>query len=166
MRKFVGVDKKEQLALGKQFPNLLPLIKGEPTSEYTLLAISIFDHWLNDEECMEFLHMPERDEIERRCLVFDNFNKLLMEQSSIFTFRFKGRKKSLPSFKKFSSSRAKCNYMEQTSMGKYKVILPGFDAVYFEGYDDTNILFLKDLSVKPIIKNLAEKVGLYCLEYR
>ncbi|TLU61360.1 hypothetical protein FE810_15220 [Thalassotalea litorea] len=166
MRKFVGVDKKEQLALRKQFPQLLPLIKGETTPEYTLLAISIFDHWLNDEECMEFLHMPQLGEIERRCLVFDQFNKLLMERSSILAFRFKGRIKSLPSFKKFSSSGVKYSYMKQTSMGKYKVILPDFDAVYFEGYDDTNIFFLKDLSVKPIIEKLAEKVGLYCLEHR
>ena len=158
------MDKNQQIALEAQFPKLLSLVEGDQPEQYIFLAVSVFDHWLNYEESMEFLHMPERKEIERRCSMFDHFNKLLIENTDVFTFRFKGRKKNSPSFKEFTSQTAKYEQMEQRDMGEYKVVLPEFGAVYFEGYDDTNIFYLSDLSVKPVIELWAKQAGLYCLE--
>ena len=166
MRNIIGVEKKRQIALEDQFPNLLSLVQGEPPEEYIYLAVSVFDHWLNYEESMELLNMPEREEIERRCHMFDSFNKLLIENTNIYTFRFKGRKKTSPLFKRFTSQSSKYNYLKQKDMGEYKVVLPDFGAAYFEGYDDTNIFYLTDLSIKPTIEMWAKQTGLYCLEHR
>jgi hypothetical protein len=164
MRNIIGVEKKQQISLETQFPKLLSLVEGEQPEEYIYLAVSLFDHWLNDEESMEHLHMTERKEQERRNHMFDHFNKLIIESTEVLTFRFKGRNKITPSFKKFTSLSAKYNSMVHSDMGEYKVVLPEFGAAYFEGYDDTNIFFLSDLSLKSIIELWAKKTGLYCLD--
>lgn len=166
MRNIIGVEKKQQRVLETQFPKLLSLVKGELAEGYIYLAVSVFDHWLNYEESMELLNMPKQEEIDRRCHMFDNFNKLIIENTNIYTFRFKGRKKALPSFKSFTSQISKYNYMKQNDMGEYKVLLPDFGAAYFEGYDDTNIFYLTDLKFKATIEMWAKQAGLYCLEIR
>ncbi|WOC28184.1 hypothetical protein LY624_20125 [Pseudoalteromonas sp. N1230-9] len=165
MRKFLNVSKQRQKTLEKQFPKLIDLAQVNETKEYTYLAVSIFDHWLDRDEAMELLGDLDANEIVRRASIFESFNHLLSEQTEILTFRFRGLKGDKPRFKSFLSDHAQSMYLRQTDMGMYQVILPRLNAVYFEGYDDTNVFYLKDLSVRPIIESCAEKVGLHCLEH-
>ena len=165
MRKFLNVSKQRQKVLEAQFPKLLDLAQVNETKEYTYLAVSIFDHWLTQEESMELLGDLDENEIEYRASMFDKFNQLLSEQTEVLTFRFRGINGDKPKFKSFLSQEAQSSYFRQTDMGMYQAVLPEFNAVYFEGYDDTNVFYLRDLSVKSFIESCANKVGLHCLEH-
>ncbi|MDO6679498.1 hypothetical protein [Shewanella sp. 4_MG-2023] len=165
MRKFLNVSKQRQKELEEQFPNLIDLVQVNKTKEYTFLAVSIFDHWLTHEESMELLADLDASEIERRTSIFDKFNQLLLEKTEVLTFRFRGLKGDKLKFKSFVTEQAQSSYIRQTDMGMYKTVLPDFKAVYFEGYDDTNVFYLQDLSVKSFIESCATKVGLHCLEH-
>ncbi|MCJ8315397.1 MAG: hypothetical protein MJK11_20815 [Pseudomonadales bacterium] len=163
MRKFINVNKKDQLILENQFSELLNIANGEPTDNYYFLAVSVFDHWLDYDESMELLHLTNKEECIRRCNLFNDFNKIIIENTSISTFRFKGRYSENTIFKKFTSDSSKYDYMTQKDNGEYCVVLPDIGAIYLEGYDDTNIFYFTDSSVKPIIENWAKDSGLYCL---
>ncbi|WP_253040000.1 hypothetical protein [Pseudoalteromonas sp. Ps84H-4] len=165
MRRFLNVSKQRQKELEAQFPNLIDLVQVNETTEYTYLAVSIFDHWLTREESMDLLADLDRNEIERRTSIFDEFNQLLLEKTEVLTFRFRGMNGDKPKFKSFVSKQAQSSYIRQTDMGMYKTLLPELNAVYFEGYDDTNIFYLQDLTVKSFIESCASKVGLHCLEH-
>ncbi|MBU77784.1 MAG: hypothetical protein CMK63_12415 [Pseudoalteromonadaceae bacterium] len=165
MRRFLNVSKQRQKELEAQFPNLIDLVQVNETTEYTYLAVSIFDHWLTREESMDLLADLDRNEIERRTSIFDEFNQLLLEKTEVLTFRFRGMNGDKPKFKSFVSKQAQSSYIRQTDMGMYKTVLPELNAVYFEGYDDTNIFYLQDLTVKSFIESCASKVGLHCLEH-
>lgn len=89
MRKFLNVSKQRQKALEQQFPRLIDLAQVNETKEYTYLAVSIFDHWLNRDEAMELLGDLDASEIVRRASIFESFNHLLSEQTEILTFRFR-----------------------------------------------------------------------------
>lgn len=165
MRKFINVNKQRQKVLEVQFPKLINLAQVNETKEYTYLAISIFDHWLTQEESKELLGELDTNEIERRSLIFDKFNQLLSQKTEILTFRFGGKNGDKPKFKSFSSPEAQSCYFRQTDTGMYQAILPALKAVYFEGYDDTNVFYLRDLAVKSFIESCANEVGLHCLEH-
>lgn len=143
MRRFLNVSKQRQKELEAQFPNLIDLVQVNETTEYTYLAVSIFDHWLTREESMDLLADLDRNEIERRTSIFDEFNQLLLEKTEVLTFRFRGMNGDKPKFKSFVSKQAQSSYIRQTDMGMYKTVLPELNAVYFEGYDDTNIFIYK-----------------------
>ena len=165
MRKFLNVSKQRQKDLEVQFPNLINLAQVNETKEYTYLAVSIFDHWLTREESEDLLCNLEADEIERRAEVFDKFNQLLSEKTEVLTFRFRGINGDKPKFKSFVSHQVQSSYLRQTDTGMYQAVLPELKAVYFEGFDDTNVFYLKDLSVKSLIESCAIKVGLHCLDH-
>ncbi|ODB33487.1 hypothetical protein BB427_22230 [Pseudoalteromonas sp. BMB] len=165
MRKFLNVSKQRQKALEKQFPNLIDLAQVNEMKGYTYLAISIFDHLLTRDESIELWGGLDTNEIIRRASKFETFNQLLSEQTEILTFRFRGLRGDKPKFKSFLSQQVQSSYLRQTDIGMYQVVLPELNAVYFEGYDDTNVIYLQDPSVRPIIESCAEKVGLHCLEH-
>jgi hypothetical protein len=147
MRKFLNVSKQRQKVLEAQFPKLIDLSQVNETKEYTYLAVSIFDHWLTREESMELLGDLDVNEIERRASLFDKFNQLLSEQTEVLTFRCRGINGDKPKFKSFISQEAQSSYLRQTDTGMYRAVLHEFKAVYFEGYDDTNVFCLQGLGV-------------------
>ncbi len=102
-----------------------------------------FNRWLTREKSMDLLADLDRNEIERRTSIFDEFNQLLLEKTEVLTFRFRGMNGDKPKFKSFVSKQAQSSYIRQTDMGMYKTVLPELNAVYFEGYDDTNIFIYK-----------------------
>lgn len=164
MRKFLNIDQSKQIGLEGEFPNLFDLVNAEQPENYEFLAVSVFDHWLSHEESLEYLHLTAYEEQLRRNSNFNSFNNLVIQNTEVVSFRFKGRKKRQPSFRKFTSDNSKALYLNHTDMGIYKVVLPEIKAVYLEGYDDTNYFFLRDLNYRPIIEEWASKAGLYCLE--
>ena len=164
MRKFVKIGQSKQMELEDEFPNLFDLVNAEQPADYVFLAVSVFDHWLSNEESLESLHLTPYEEQRRRNSNFNRFNNFLISNTEVVTFRFTGRNKRKPSFREFISDNAKTLYLNHTDMGVYKVVLPAIKAVYLEGHDDTNYFFFRDLSYRTVIEEWASKAGLYCLE--
>jgi hypothetical protein len=143
------------------FPDLLNLTYGEESTKYKKLAISVFDHWLSRTEAEIFLSNVSKEEQHKRDKLFRNFNQLLLEKADLYSFHFIGKKYDILRFSKFVSNQKALNFLmpkglRGSSLNHFKLVLPEMKAVYFESYDDTNILYYQD---KSLIEELIAWVG-------
>lgn len=169
MRNFINLSNKRQIELSEQFPDLLKLSCVEETPEYAYLAVSVFDHWLGREDSVRFLDDVPRAEQARRNSLLYSFSKKLAQNTEIINFKFRGKwNRSYPLFRGFTSTEAMEKYLEpatsHTSKDFFRVILPELGAVLFEGWDDTNVFYLRDSSKMNHIKEWASECGIFCLE--
>jgi len=169
MRKFINLSKDRQKELTSKFPELYKIYCVEESSHYTKVAISVFDHWLTREEFQN--DSPSKDEHFKRNRALHSFGKLMATQTEVFDFKFKGKwERCYPCFRKFSSKKAMFEYLQPAddnySSGRFfNLVLPEFNAVYFESWDYTNIFYIQNDSVLSEIKKWASESGVYCLEY-
>ena len=169
MRRFSVLNKNAQMELRNKFPDLDKLVAVEDTSEYTYLAVSVFDRWLGHEDSIKLLSDVSAEEQRTRDSKFIKFAEKLVSNTEVLNFTFKGRwNKALPSFRKFTSHKAKVDYLMCTphnvdSSHFYKVVLPELDAVYFESWDDTNVFYLRNPEKVAQIEVWANECGLHCL---
>ena len=169
MRKFLNLSKNRQVELNTKFPDLFKLYCVDETPHYKKVAVSVFDHWLTREEFQE--DYPEQEEKLRRDKSLHDFAKVMSKNTEVLNFKFKGKwERCLPSFRKFSSQETMDNYLhpagDNDSSDKFcRLVLPEFEAVYFESWDYTNIFYIQDDKVIPQIKKRANESGVFCLEY-
>ena len=170
MRRFSVLNKKAQMELQERFPDLDNLVTVEYTSEYTYLAVSVFDRWLGHYDALKFLTDVSEEEQRTRDSKFIKFAEKLISNTEILNFTFKGRwHKAWPLFRTFTSHTAKVNYLMCTphnvdSSQFYKVVLPELEAVYFESWDDTNVFYLRNPEKAAQIESWANESGLFCLK--
>lgn len=169
MRKFLALDKKDQINLREKFPDLDKLYAVEETDAYTYMAVSVFDRWLGAEDSIKYLSDVSEEEQQSRDSKFVKFAKKLIENTEVLNFAFKGRWSSeKPQFRKFTSDIAKESYLMCTphnvdSSHFYKVVLPELEAVYFESWDKKNVFYLRNPMHAEQIEKWANECGLYRL---
>jgi len=169
MRRFSVVNKNTQIKLRDKFPDLDTLVAVDDTSEYTYMAVSVFDRWLGHEDSLTLLSDVSPEEQQTRDSKFIKFAEKLVSNTEVLNFTFKGRwNKSVPSFRKFTSNKAKIDYLLSTphnvdSAQFYKIVLPELDAVYFESWDDTNVFYLRNPEKAAQLEIWANECGLHCL---
>jgi len=169
VRSFVNLSGDIQNKLAEKFPELYRIFSAEFTPGYKCLAVSVFDHWLSEEEASELLgNVPVSEQSHRNNLLHSFSNKVCIE-TEVINFRFRGRYKKLhPLFRAFTSDKALHRYMQpaESLPGKsfFSVVLPELDAVFMENWDDTNLFFLRDPSIETVIRGWAEECGVFCLE--
>ena len=162
MRDFLNLDKQKQFDLSQQYPGLYKLCDHD-VEGYEPLAISIFTHCLSIDEAYELLSYVKPEEQIRRNNLLSSFNLALAERVTVYNFRFRGKhNNSTALFRTFQTEDSKSKYLTQTSNARFHVIIPELDAVYFEGYDDTNIFYFKSSEKSKIILSLAKNMGLHC----
>ena len=134
----------------------------EDDTEFPLskVAISVFDRWLGREN----LHLLDcRDDAERQdrnlrmlalwMAIYDSYDVLCRTNSDDFV--------AMP---ERSEYEAACAYDGDKETFQC-ILIPECSAIYYENWDDTNILWYRDREdVIPIIE-LAEKCGLYPIEF-
>lgn len=104
MRNFINLCNTRQSELTKQFPSLLTLVCVEETTEYGYVAVSVFDHWLSQEEAVELLDNVSKDEQTRRNRLLYCFSKKLASTTEVINVKFRGKGiKSYPLFRGFTS---------------------------------------------------------------
>ena len=169
MRKFINLSKNRQAELRARFPDLLKISSVEDSLHYKQIAISVFDHWLSREEFLN--DDPDKEERLRRDKKLHDFSKVMSSKTEVLNFKFKGKwERCYPSFRRFSSQDAMEHYLrsagENDSSNRFcQLVLPEFNAVFFESWDYTNIFYIQDDKVVPQIKKWAIESGVYCLEY-
>lgn len=169
MRKLINLCKKEQRNLSVQFKDILKVDACEDDHEYRKIAISVFDHWLSKEEALTLLNDVSEEEQTRRNNLHYAFNKKLFDKTMCFTYRVKGRgKKTYPIFKNFQDKRTAYSYIKPNSGGVrskflYKLVLPQFDALYYEGWDDTCYLYYKNEDLLNSLIEWVKESGLHIL---
>jgi hypothetical protein len=152
------------------FPELDKVVAVEDTDKYRFMAVSVFDHWLSEEESNQLLSDVSEEEQMLRDQKFDLFSNKIIQSTEVINFTFKGRwTKSRPVFRKFTSESSKKDYMKSASnfVGSqffFKVALPEFEALYFENWDDTNIFYLRNENHASLIETWANECGLYRLD--
>jgi len=167
MRKFINLSKSGQHDLSTQFPDLLKLVCVEETPYYSYLAVSVHDGWLGREAFA--LDNPSMAEQKKRNEAMYVFSKKLASETSMVNFKISGKRNRWhPRFRDFTSNRAKIEYLrpaiEKSHGDFFKVILPELGVVFFESWDDTNVMYLKDSTVKVQIEQWAVECGVYCID--
>lgn len=168
MRTFKNVDKQRQIALTKQFPDLLEVVEGDAEG-YTYLAVSVYDRWLGPEDSMRLIDHATVEEKQERNALLRAFSHRVLSETEVVDFRFKGKwQRPYVKFRGFTSEDVKKKHFEPAvacvNKGFFCVVLPELDAVFMENYDDTNVFFLRDLSKEKIIRQWAAECGIFCLE--
>ena len=169
MRNFINLSIDKQAELTEQFPDLLKLVCVEETHKYSYLAVSVFDRWLGQEDSVKLLNdVPKSEQVRRNNLLY-LFTMKLAQNTEVVNFKLKGKwKNSYPCFRGFTSAEAKAKYFEPAisyiSKDFFRVVLPELNAVYFESWDDTNVLYLRDPSKVQLINKWATECGVFCLE--
>ena len=170
MRRFQNFDKRKQHYFNEMFPDIEKVVAVEETDAYTYMAISVFDHWLGEEDSIKFLSDISKKEQENRDHKFYLFSKKLLENTEVINFTFKGRRvKSRPVFREFSSKEIKEQYLLKVphnvcSNEFFQVALPQLEALYLESWDDTNVLYLRNTQHADVIESWANECGLYRLD--
>ena len=164
MSKFKNTHIRRQKELRAQYPDLKMLEEVKETSSYSFVAVSLFDHWLSELEASQLLGNLISDELVRRNSLFTNLNRIIIEQTEVLNFVRRGNYRNYYNFRHFSSDEVRNIYLEHRSHGNYQLVIPEFSLVYFEGYDDTNIFYLRDSSQRSIVEDWASEAGLYTLD--
>ncbi|MFC3152324.1 hypothetical protein ACFOEK_14920 [Litoribrevibacter euphylliae] len=169
MRKFRNLPRPKQTEINRIFPDLQEAI--ERHEGYTYIGITVFDHWLSRDEANQLLENVPEDEQKRRNQLLYNFSKKLLSEAEVLNFKFIGKwTKAKPLFRKFTSQEAALEYLNPAAGNNHKrffeVVLPELKIIFMEGWDDTNIMYLKDASVKPLIQQWAKEAGVYCLDMK
>ena len=169
MRNFINLSIDKQEELTEQFPDLLKLVCVEETPKYSYLAISVFDRWLGQEDSVKLLNDVSKDEQARRNDLMYSFSMKLAQKTEVVNFKLKGKwKHSYPCFRGFTSAEAKEKYFEpavsHTNKDFFRVVLPELNAVFFESWDDTNVMYLRDPSKAELINKWAAECRVFCLE--
>lgn len=169
MRNFINLRKNRQIELREQFPDLYSLFCVEGSDEYRKIAISVFDHWQGAEEYQN--DYPDKEEKLRRDNSLHSFLRVMSNETEVLNFKFRGKwGKCYPLFRQFTSKEAMHSYLKpagpnDTSNKFCKLVLPELSAVFFEGWDYTNIFYYRNPELIPLIKRWAAQSGVYCLEF-
>lgn len=164
MRCYYNVSREQQIRLEHEFQGLLDVAYGDSEAGYSRTAISVFDHWLDEEEARVALNSVPAQEQERRDSHHNLLNMKLVLEMNAITFRIRGRgRKAKVVFKRFASVEAAREYIKPSRRPSFVLVLPEIGGVYYEGWDDTNILYLRDdRSIDRIVPWLKE-CGLHAL---
>lgn len=169
LRQYVNASIREQKELSEKFWFLSDLECEGDIEGLVKLPISVFDHWLTEDEASTFLQ-NESDEtkVERNRALHD-FSCSLLDKYDCLTYRFKGRVKERVVFKRFLNKKAANKYVEQSptecsSRFQFRIVFPEISAVYFEGWDYTNYLYFSESKYISEIRSLVKEKKVYSLD--
>ena len=171
MTKLVNVTDLEEKLITRTFPDLRHTLQSYANDhlEYKV-AISVFNRWLGKDN----LHLidcrsnKEREERNSRMLCFW---KSIYNSTNVYSYESISQKPDSQkiNFVRYVNKEAylkDCAYNPEKTSDQFQfVILPEFEALYYENWDDTNVLWYTS---KEKIEPLLEQVGicgLYLIDF-
>ncbi|WP_157736043.1 hypothetical protein [Granulosicoccus antarcticus] len=166
------VSDDRQSDLSQQFSNLIEVHHIEDDESYKTLAISVFDHWLNDSEARDLLAIDKSESSDepRRNSALNGLRSIMAQSTECLSYEIVERNgHEYPMFYRFNTSQDLCKYFSQSPYGvsakfHFKIVLPKLSALYFEGHDFTNYLYYKDDNHIRRIRSWIADAGLHVLE--
>lgn len=145
-RRIVNIPKTRQHSLTAQFPWLMDVNMNETREDVQILSVSVFDHWLSDQEACEKLENVPTDEQARRDALLTDFCSRMVAATEVLSFAQRGRQFRRIIFRKFLSTQLIYEYC-RPDRGRvfghrhFHVVLPELDCALFESWDDTYHLY-------------------------
>jgi hypothetical protein len=162
-------SEEETQFIHQQFPLIREIFEKDSDGGMQKIAISIFDHWLNDESEWHLMDCFDGPERVRRDKTFEAHWAAIFDQTPVYTVRWRGRwpKKTKLVLKRYTSREG---FLQQSRFNKLKsptqfLILPELGCIYAAGWDDTNILYFHDSGKAQPVLQLACEAGLHTLSF-
>ena len=169
MRRFQRLSQTEDDNLNKLFPDLDKLYGIEDTNHYNHLAISVFDHILNEDEARDHIDgvTSEQETLNDRNL--HEFCCSLALKNECYIVRPIGIRKHNVTYRRFLSHAGVKSYLEPKpynwgSRNRFVLALPKMKLIYFEGWDFTHHVYYKDKTQISQLKEQAKEHGVFILE--
>ena len=166
MRNLINLGKQKQVELKQQFPSIRKLFNISEQSDYSHLAISVFDHTLTPEE----VKLEINDNGSSYNLKYDKklyyFCVALSESTTVNPVKLIGRYKTKVLFRSFTASKNAKKYLEPKpyhhhDLKRFVLALPIYDSIYFEGCDYTHHLYYKSFEKLDPVLELVKLHGLH-----
>lgn len=169
-RRLKRLSQQHQSALAEQYSWLESVHEFRVPENICVVSVSVFDHWLTENEAREFLvdvSPQEQNDRDRRHAAFC---AALIAQDQVLYFSFRGRERKLPIFHAFNSPMSLeryCTPKGGRTFGHrhFRVALPEMRSAFYEGWDDTNHIYSMGNSAPPLIIDLAGQHGLHVLPH-
>lgn len=167
-RRFQALDKNIQSKLMVLFPKLSVIINNENTHDYQQVAITVFDHWLTEDEAVKELNdVP----IEKQKIYDARLHSFVCGLTSTFEsylVKSVGRHKQHVTFRAFKSDEAKRRTLVPLSyvasrLHRFIFVVPALQLIYTEGWDFTHHAYFIDNTSLEALKAEAAKAGVYVL---
>ncbi len=166
MRNFRNVPLSRQKSLAEAFPELLSLYDFIEVADYKKVSISVFDHWLSQDEAIKNIDNVSTIQAAKNNDLLHKFTISLTQSTEAYLVKFRGRnsdKKVI--FKEFTSQKALVNILTPEyhfSGDRYRfiLVLPQLNIVYFEGSDFTHQVYYKREKDMEFVSVLAKESGL------
>lgn len=169
MRRFQCLKPQRQAELASQF-SWLAAVHEENTLllEVKTLNLSVFDHWLSEPEAEVLLSESSKEIEARREFSFTNFHSLLIANTEVLSFVWRGPRKDRLRFRSFTSPSTALHYLQPNGSGIYRpphirFALPQFSAIYYQGWDNTSHLYISKSVETEAISKWANQAGLHVL---
>ena len=167
-KRVVNVPKARQEELTRQFPWLMSVDLKAEGDKVQVLSVSIFDHWLSEEEgSVQLENVPAQEQARRDALLAD-FCARMTDATEVLSFVQRGRRDRRIVFRSFASNAALAAYCRPNG-GKtlghahFHVVLPELDCALYESWDDTYHFFFTKPAAVVAARGWAEKSGLFLL---
>lgn len=167
-KKLRTLSKVEAEAMLARFPTLAR-VREKEESGMERLAISVFDHWLCSRQewhQLDCAHGPERIARDRK---WQAHWQALFDATEVYTVRTRGRwphkqRLQLKQYQNRAFFLQQCRFNTFTEP-RQLVLLPEFDCIYCESWDDTNVVFFHSRDKVQKLLDLAQACGLHCLSF-
>lgn len=169
MRKFKRLNKAESSRLNSLFPGIGRLYLKEETCDYKHLSISVFDHWLTQEEARkEIDHLTAEKERSNDKKLHD-FCCVLASENECYLIKRLGIRKDEVTFRSFISQQSCQECLEPMaynsgSNGRFVLAFPEIECIYFEDWDFTHHIYYKNSEKLIGLREQVAKHEVYILE--
>ena len=163
----VGAEVEQRI--GRQFPLLRQVVEKEGAVAMGRLAISVFDHWLQESREWHLMECHAGPERQARDEKFAAHWAAIFDLTPVYTVRYRGRwpTKARLVLKQYTD---RAGYLERCRVyplraPKQLIVLPAFDCIYASSWDDTNVLYFNHLANAEPVVQLAREAGLFVLDF-
>ncbi|NBI56321.1 hypothetical protein [Photobacterium alginatilyticum] len=134
----------------------------ENREEWNFLAITVFDHWLSQDEAIRYFDHRTDNEQASFDTTWSNFYQLLASELDPYLVKY--RSPSRVVFKEPKSVELLASRLSIAKDGSFiTLVFPEQRAIYEQYYDDTHLLYFECTEkVKPLL-DLVKSSGLYSL---
>ncbi|MBF9002710.1 hypothetical protein [Vibrio nitrifigilis] len=162
MRAFRSVSKELHNSLKLVYAELENKTK-ENIEGWQCIAITVFDHWLTREEFEQYFTNRSLDQQIDIDLRWKSFYSFLAKDVTCYQYKYRSVSRLI--FKEPRNSSLFVRRLSRSSVaGNLKLVIPEYNAVIMQDYDDTCWLYFKCRQpIEPLLNDIR-KLGMYTLE--